>query len=270
MRADAEGSRRFAEDGDVARVRAEARRVRPHPAQRRPLVREGETGRPAELRMAEQAEDAQPVVHGHDHDAALRGQPVGPVRVARAAEEAAAVEPDHDGPPPTAPAPGGGPARRSGDVEVQAVLRAGRPAGPTRGQLHTARTGRPGIAYALPARCRLRQPPAQRTGRGSGEGDPLEGVVRAVPEAPHRTPVGVHDGPVRTGGGAQQQQCDGQQQGPPATELAKVGHGRRPFPIGARVETPVCPPRMAQWAEVAPNVTKRALPMTHDDRRAIA
>ncbi len=238
MRADAEGPGRFSEHGDVARVRAEALRVRPHPAQRRPLVGEGETGGPAELRMAEQAEDAQPVVDGHDHGVALDGQPVGAVGIARSAEEAATVEPDHDGPQP----PSGGAVRRDGDVEVQAVLGAGRPAGPEHGQLYTAGTGGPGVAHALPPGRRLRKPPAQRAGRGSGEGDALEGAVRAVVPTAYGPPVGVHHGLLRTGRRPHQHQHDRQEQRAPASDPAKVGHGRRPFPLGPNGRSPFARP----------------------------
>ncbi len=124
---------RFAEEGDLARIAAERRDVVTHPPERGDLVGKPPVAeaRPLlaiqpgligllEHRMGEKAEQAQSVVDGDHHHAALARQPPPSVHASRArpGHERPAVDPDHDR--SVAPIHSGGP-----DVEAQAVLRGG-------------------------------------------------------------------------------------------------------------------------------------------------
>ena len=83
-------------------VAAERRDVVAYPLERGDLVEQADVARAGptgvDLAQLEEAEGAQAVVHGDEHDAVLRERgPVVQRRRARAHLEAAAVDPDHDG-----------------------------------------------------------------------------------------------------------------------------------------------------------------------------
>ena len=117
-------ARRFAEDGDTVGVSAERGDVVAHPAQRRQHVAQPEVGvepatRGGELGQVEEAERAEPIVHGDDDHLAAAGQyPTVVERLARRAQDVgAAVHPHHHRLVVTRSG-----IRRRPDIEGQAVL----------------------------------------------------------------------------------------------------------------------------------------------------
>ncbi len=203
--ADAGGTGRLAEDGDAAGIATEGRDVGLNPAQRRDLIEMAVVaGRPigllgAQIRMRQEAEAAEPVVHRDDHDAVAR-QPV-PLedrQGSRSHQECAAVEPDHHRTLLVA--------RRRGrpDVQIEAVLAfrlwaeiADRGLG-TIG-LNAARPERHRRPRAAPRLRRLRRPPAQCSERRARIGHAFEGANCTIvaPAAGEQPTLDAHDVAVR-------------------------------------------------------------------------
>ena len=157
---------RFAEHRHVAGVAAEGRDVALHPLQRHDGVEHAVVAGDLRLRfrrelgVREEAERAEAVVQRDDDGAFAREAVARVARLgARAAGEAAAVQPDHDGPAVV---------RRVGrrpDVQIEAVLarrRRGRAFGPPGRALRAARRVLGGRADAGPLRDGLRCAPTIR------------------------------------------------------------------------------------------------------------
>ena len=200
---DAEAARRLAEDGHAARIAAKLPDVVLDPAQRRLLIHESVVARRmigrlgGQRGMGEEAQSAQPVVHGDDDDAFVH-EPRRIVVVALAHEERAAVEPHHHRERLVElvlrPVAVGG----SEDVEEEAVLgRAGE--AERRGDLRTVICELRRVADALPARVGARRLPAQIAGRCGRIGNPEELVDAARAQAADRPLAGLDDRPWRVG-----------------------------------------------------------------------
>jgi hypothetical protein len=169
---------RFAEDRHVAGVAAEGFDVALHPFERGNRIHHSvvaggiAAGLARELRVREEAESAEAIVQRDDDGAFLR-QTLAVVTGlrARAAREAAAIDPDHDG---------SAIVRRIGrrpNVQIKAIFsgrRWCRAARPTRAALHAARAEFGGIANAVPAGGRLRRLPAVLADRRRRERDAFE------------------------------------------------------------------------------------------------
>ena len=120
MQADRHGAGTLAEDRHLARVAAEGSDVLRHPTQRQALVEDAVIAGEAQLGHGQKAQGAQAVVEGDHHHVARCGE-VGAVidrQGARAEQEGAAMDEDHDRQPLALVDRG---ARRP-DVEEQAVL----------------------------------------------------------------------------------------------------------------------------------------------------
>ena len=177
QQADVVGARRLPGHGDVGGIAAELRDVPPHPFERRQLVHESViAGRlvfrfAGQLGMGQEAQRAQPVVDGHQHQPAFRQRPlVEPSRDARARRIRAAVDP-HEYRMLALGRP-----LRSGHVQVEAVLAAiGRVARvPALGELRASQAEGGGLANPAPRRHGPRLPPPQIAHGRPGVRDTLE------------------------------------------------------------------------------------------------
>jgi hypothetical protein len=187
-------ARGFAHDRDTRRVAAEGPDIVFHPAQRRDLVFHALVARRfirrlrRQLGMGEETEDTEAVIDGDDDDTAP-GQVAAVIAGlgARAAEVAAAVDPDDDGEVLRL--------RGRPHVQVQAVF-AFRIRHPLRGLGAGGRIGMRGL-HALPRHDRLRRAPAQLADRRRREGHAEERVHpggRRADDLPSRDPHRVRLG----------------------------------------------------------------------------
>jgi len=113
-------ARTLATHRDLGAVAAEARRILGHPPQRRLHVQQALVARRLAARRVQEAERIQPVLERDHDDVGHGGQRAAVVVGARAAQEAAAVDEEEDG--PRGPAPRHVAALLHVDVQVQAVL----------------------------------------------------------------------------------------------------------------------------------------------------
>ena len=183
---DAAAAGGLAGNGHPARIPAESRDIALHPFQARLLVQVAEVGRsvrlfPADLRVGQEAQGADPVIDGDHHDAPA-GNPL-PVKFhfrGITALEAAAEEPDQNGHLLVRLL------RLCPDVQVKAVLAHGDfrihmplPAvdvvSQARNPLHGNGRKTGAVPHARPAFTGLGRPPAVLTHRRRGKGNPLEG-----------------------------------------------------------------------------------------------
>ncbi len=182
---DARTAGRIPEDGDVAGIATERGDVALHPLQRGDLIKHrviaGDVVRrfSAQFRMCEETENPDAIVERDEHDSFSRKRlAVQAAHGTVAALVAAAINPDHDGPPLIRIL------RSRPDIQVQAVLAHRRRFAlkifelieRTRfgENLHRYRTELIRLAYAIPRRDRPRRPPAQITDRRRGKRNPLE------------------------------------------------------------------------------------------------
>ena len=194
----ADRARRLAEDRDLRGVAAEGRDLLPHPLERRHLVEDPlVSGRrqplAAERLQVEEAEHAEAIVERDDDHVAASGEDGTVVdRLgARTDDEAAAVDPDEDG--PARPVEPGGP-----DVQREAVLvHRTHVEGECRAERARALPGRRseagGVAEARPGRERSRREEAARAHRRRGVRDAAKDMNAVLEEAPELPAPGLDD-----------------------------------------------------------------------------
>ena len=225
---DIPAARGLSEDGDIVRVATEGRDVLLHPIEGADGVEGAEVARAlggaafptAERGVPEPPEGPEAVVDRHHHDV-VGGRQVAAVVEAGAADRVAAtVDPEHDRESARA---GDHIARlcpRRVDVEVEAVLvaddalRAARLACEGARELGTGVSRGQGLAHTVPARWRLRRPPAEGADRRIRVGNPAPDVAAVGPR--EADDVAGPEGAARRG--IRTRRCG---------TAARGGHGRK-------------------------------------------
>ena len=248
QRADLSAAARLAEDGDIARIAAQAAGMLVHPLQRRHEIENARVSRRGEALVAgareiEVAEDIEPVVDRDDDDiiAPREAAAVIPGRVGRPVGEGAAMQPDHDGTLRRVEA-------RGPDVQRQAIL-ADRQAvahAPDRCQFRALRAGArlrrsagidDRVTDARPGFGLERRHEAIGTGCRGAIGNAFEDMQVARPDAAYLARRGLGRGRIFGPGAptAEGRRGEGAQRG--AHHGSAVRHGA-PFPAGCRNTRP--------------------------------